>query len=170
MNLSSDRARYGGARSGAALAVLTLGTALAGRLAAEPPAQNDREQEVRQLIDRYFRSWSNQDLVRYGQCFLPQAAVQLIDPTGRLVTMPLAPFLKSQQEAHRRAAKPLTEMAESVDVRFEAELAHVLVRWKLVEGERVEYGYDHFTLMRSDGKWRIAHLIFYATKPQSNAP
>jgi pyroglutamyl-peptidase len=138
--------------------------------AADPAVPEARQAEVEQLIDRYFRTWSSQDLIRYGQCFVPQAAIQLIDPAGRLVTMPLAPFLKSQQEAQRQAANPMTETAESVDVRFEAELARVVVRWKLLDGNRVEYGYDHFTLMRSEGKWRIANLIFYADKPTAKAP
>jgi pyroglutamyl-peptidase len=134
-------------------------------LAQAEPQVSEQEREVRDLIDRYFRSWSSQDLVRYGQCFMPQAAIQLIDSSGKLITMPLAPFLKSQQEAQRNAANPMTETPESVDVRFEAELARVVVRWKLVDGQRVEYGYDHFTLMRSEGKWRIANLTFYADKP-----
>jgi pyroglutamyl-peptidase len=134
-------------------------------LAQTQPLVSEQEREVRDLIDRYFRSWSGQDLVRYGQCFVPQAAIQLIDSSGKLVTMPLAPFLKTQQEAQRNAANPMTETPESVEIRFEAKLARVVVRWKLVDGQRIEYGYDHFTLMRHEGKWRIANLTFYADKP-----
>jgi pyroglutamyl-peptidase len=137
-------------------------------LAQAPPQGSEPEREVRDLIDRYFRSWSSQDLIRYGQCFMPQAAIQLIDSSGKLITMPLEPFLKTQQEAQRNAVNPMTEMPESVEVRFEAELARVVVRWKLVDGQRVEYGYDHFTLMRSNGKWRIANLTFYADRPTEN--
>jgi ketosteroid isomerase-like protein len=137
-------------------------------MAPAEPQVSERESDVRDLIERYFHSWSSQDLVRYGQCFMPQAAVQLINSSGKLITMPLAPFLKTQQEAQRNAANPMTETPESVDVRFEGELARVVVRWKLVDGQRVEYGYDHFTLMRSEGRWRIANLTFYADKPAEN--
>ncbi|HMP07864.1 MAG TPA: hypothetical protein PJ982_16055, partial [Lacipirellulaceae bacterium] len=63
----------------------------------------------------------------------------------------------------------MTETPESIDVRLEGRVARVLVFWKLIEGERVEHGYDHFTLLESDGQWRIAHLIFYAT-PESERP
>jgi pyroglutamyl-peptidase len=133
---------------------------------ADPPAQDARQEEVRALVDRYFRTWSAQDMERYGQCFMPQAAVQLIDENGRLVTMPLAPFLRSQQEAHRRAANPMVETPEKVEIRFDAKLAHALVYWKLVDGDRVEHGYDHFTLMRHEGQWRIANLVFYSTPPE----
>jgi len=145
-----------------------VGAVASAALAQARPSED--EAAIRALIDRYFRAWSNQDLVRYGQCFMPQAAIQLIDEAGRLNTMALAPFLKSQQEAHRRADNPLTEAPESVEVRFYDQLAHVLVYWKLVDGDRVEYGYDHFTLMRSDGNWRIANLIFYSVKPKPKSP
>jgi hypothetical protein len=117
---------------------------------------------VRTLLDGYFRSWSRQDMERYGRCFMPQAAVQVIDPAGRLGTMPLQPFLNSQKLAHKNAKTPLVETPERMEVRLEGKLARAVVYWKLVDGEKVEYGYDHFTLMETAGGWRIANLIFYA--------
>ena len=130
-----------------------------------------REKEVRELIDRYFKSWSNQDLVRYGQCFMPQAAIQMIDPHRGLITMPLTPFLQSQQQAHQASPNKMNETPESVKIRFDANLAHALVYWKLVDGERLEYGYDHFTLMKSDDKWRIVNIVFYAVElPKDDNP
>jgi hypothetical protein len=151
-------------------AIVALGLAFAGTYstAADGAVNDAQREEVRQLIDRYFRTWSNQDMERYGQCFVPQAAVQLIDDNGQLTTMPLTPFLKGQQEAHRRSANRMVEAPESVEIRFDAKLAHALVYWKLVDGPRIEYGYDHFTLMRSEGKWRIANLVFYTTPAVKN--
>jgi hypothetical protein len=146
-----------------AFGLLSLGAFAAITAAADPPAEGAAKAEVQQLIDRYFRTWSNEDMDRYGQCFMPQAAIQLIDETGQLHTMPLTPFLRSQQDAHRQAANRMTETPESVAIRFDAKLAHALVYWKLIDGDRTEYGYDHFTLMKSDGKWRIANLVFYTT-------
>jgi hypothetical protein len=151
-------------RAIAAAAGLGLAFGLAAVLTAADASSDDatREGEVRRLLDRYFQSWSKADIARYGQCFMPQAAIQMIDPQGRLASMPLAPFLKSQQEAHRQSANGLTETAETAVIRFDGDLAHALVYWKLIDGQRAEYGYDHFTLMRSGGNWRIAHLIFYS--------
>jgi hypothetical protein len=147
----------------AALACLPLATR--STAADAPPNADPRRDEAQQLIDRYFRSWSSQDIQRYGQCFMPTAVIQILDPEGRLASMPLGPFLKSQQDAQRNVAQPMTETADSVDIRFEANLARVVVHWKLVNGAKTETGYDHFTLMRTEGKWRIANLIFYADKP-----
>ena len=139
-------------------------------IAADPPPEDAQKAAVTELITRYFHTWSSQDLERYGQCFMPQAAVQVIDQNGKLVSMPLAPFLRSQQEAHRRATAPMVETPESIEIRFDAKLAHALVYWKLVDGARIEKGYDHFTLMRSGGQWRIANLIFYSTGEEKAVP
>src|SRR5688572_14455563 len=74
--------------------------------AAAPAAADAREADVRQFVEGYFRSWSQQDMNRYARCFMPQAAVQVIDPAGRLGTMPVGPFLKSQKLAHKEAKSP----------------------------------------------------------------
>jgi hypothetical protein len=157
------------------LHVTVVAAVIFGAIIQRAPAQESvtakagdaREQAVRLLIDRYFFTWSKQDIDRYGQCFLPQAAVQLVDPERGLTTIPLGPFLESQREAHRRSAKPLTETAEKVEVRFETpDVARAIVYWKLTGGERTEFGYDHFTLLNVGGKWRIANLLFYAVEPE----
>jgi hypothetical protein len=140
-------------------------TAIAAR-GAEPAADAKARQdadvaEVRRLIERYFRTWSAQDIERYGQCFMPQAVVQQVDGEA-LMTSSLSPFLKGQAAAHKNSPHPMTETPEHIDVRLEASLARAVVEWKLVAGDRVETGYDHFTLMRYQGQWRIANLIFYA--------
>lgn len=151
------------------IAVVTLSLFAATCRAQETLTEDRRHDEVQRLIDRYFQTWSAQDMDRYGQCFMPQAAIQLINENGQLITMPLGPFLRSQEEAHRRATNRMVETPEKVEIRFDAKLAHALIYWKLVDGPRTEYGYDHFTLMQSDGKWRIVNLIFYTTPPKANA-
>ena len=54
-------------------------------------------------------------------------------------------------------------MPESVEVRLEGRLAHAVVFWKLTSGRALQKGYDHFTLLKREGKWRIVNLTFYAT-------
>ena len=43
-------------------------------------------------------------------------------------------------------------------------MARAEVFWKLTQGDRVETGYDHFTLIRQGERWQIVHLLFYATR------
>jgi pyroglutamyl-peptidase len=129
---------------------------------AEQPRANDpRLEEIKEFIGRYFRTWSNQDMKGYDACFLPDASVQFLDPRGRLETYSRPQFIADQRAYHQRAAQRATEVAESMDVRFEAKLARVVVFWKLTAGPRIETGYDHFTLLKHEGNWRIVNLVFY---------
>jgi pyroglutamyl-peptidase len=161
-----DEGREAPSRSAAAVGVEVTAfaepTPVATQAAADP-----REAAVRELIDGYFRSWSARDLERYGRCFMPQAAVQLVDSAGKLTTMSLRPFLESQREAHRSTPEGMTETPERVDVKFEGRLARVIVYWKLVARGRETFGYDHFTLMPMGDQWRIANLIFYETPSEA---
>ena len=154
----------------AAIVVGVVVATLSGAQDSGPGDADPREQAVREMIERYFMTWSAQDLDRYGQCFIPQAVIQLIDPQGRVATMPLKRFLDGQRQSQQEAGQRMVETPESIEVRFEARLARVVVFWKLVAGERVEYGYDHFTLMHSGGQWRIANLIFYSTPEEEGPP
>lgn len=130
----------------------------------EKQSQNARQNEVEQFVRRYFRTWSNQEMDAYGECFLPEACIQYVDAEGRLWTQSRAKFLQGQRSVHLNAPHRAVEVPESIDIRFEAQLARAVVYWKLTAGPRTEFGYDHFTLVRHDGKWRIANLVFYTTK------
>lgn len=147
--------------TGAARAVRCDDAPSPGAPASDASAADPREPDVRKLIDRYFKSWSSQDIDRYGRCFHPQAAVQIVDAQGRVATLALGRFLKTQELAHKQAKHPLVETPETVEVRFEGSLARVVVKWKLVDGPQVTRGYDHFTLLETNSGWRVVNLVFY---------
>ncbi len=140
-------------------------TALVAARSEEPPAKatDAREAEVRELINRYFKTWSDQDMKGYEACFMPEAVVQFIDGQGHLSTMAKPAFIASQRNYHRTSLEKTVEVPETVDIRFEQDLARVVVYWKLTAGRRLERGYDHYTLMKVDGGWRIVNLVFYVT-------
>jgi hypothetical protein len=128
---------------------------------AEPKTKDQRVEEIKEFIGRYFKTWSNQDMKGYDGCFLPDAAIQFIDEEGQLTTYGRRQFVASQTDFHRKSQVRATEVPESIDVRFEGKLARVVVYWKLTAGMRTETGYDHFTLLKHDGNWRIVNLTFY---------
>jgi pyroglutamyl-peptidase len=136
---------------------------------ADPPgaraagAVDARSAEVKELITRYFLTWSSQDMRGYNDCFLPEAAIQFIDPRGSVTTTLRQQFVESQRDVHLRSPQRLVEVPESIDVRFEEKLARVVVYWKLTAGTRIDRGYDHFTLARQDGRWKIVNLVFYSS-------
>src|SRR5262249_6099105 len=105
-----------------------------------------------------------QDMKGYEACFLPEASIQNIDAEGRLTTQARAPFIESQRNYHRTAEHRTTEVPETIDIRIEKKLARVVVYWKLTSGPRTENGYDHCTLVKHEGGWRIVNLVFYETK------
>lgn len=130
----------------------------------QAPPSDPRAADVQELIRRYFRTWSAQDMQGYGACFLDGACVQFLTADGQLRLSQLPEFLAGQRQAHRMALHRQTEVPETIDIRFEGELARVVVYWKLTAGPKLEYGYDHFTIVKSRGIWRIANLLFYVTK------
>jgi pyroglutamyl-peptidase len=130
---------------------------------ANQGAKDPRYQEIKEFISRYFRTWSEQDMKGYDECFLPDACIQFIDSQDRLHTSARAGFVANQAEYHRTAPHKSVEVPEAMDIRFEAKLARAVVSWKLTAGPRTERGYDHFTLVKHEGKWRIINLTFYAT-------
>jgi len=131
----------------------------------DPPKKESpkdtRQQEVKEMIVRYFRTWSNQDMKGYDDCFLPDASIQFIDPEGQVLTSSRRQFIASQRDYHLTAVHRATEVPDTIDIRFEEQLARVVVFWKLTAGPRKETGYDHFTLLKQDGNWRIVNLVFY---------
>lgn len=146
--------------AGALVAAIALGsTALL--YTEERRGDDARLPEVRDFIGRYFRTWSNQDMKGYDDCFHSDAVVQFLDARGLLETTPRRQFVAGQSEYHRTAPHRATEVPESVDIRFEGKLARAVVYWKLTAGPRLEYGYDHFTLLKQDGAWKIVNLVFY---------
>jgi pyroglutamyl-peptidase len=132
--------------------------------AAPPEAANGpRQKEVEELIHRYFSAWSNEDLKGYGNCFHKNACVQFIGSKGEIEHKTVPAFLTSQAAVFRASGRQ-TEVPESIDIRFENDLARAVVRWKLIAAGKTVFGYDHFTLAKKDGKWRVVNLVFYETK------
>ena len=166
---SDPPAQYGKTRRilwAAALVIVTLLNVvlLCCYVAIRRPAADPRSGEVEELIRRYFRTWSSQDMKGYGECFLANSSIQFVNADGKVEQSTLPAFLAYQGEL-LRTGPAQKEAPESLDIRFEANLARVVVYWKLTAGSRDVFGYDHFTLMKRDGKWGIVNLVFYETKP-----
>ena len=139
-------------------------------LAHRPPANpacsivdDRRSPEVEELIRRYFRTWSSQDMKGYGECFLENSTIQFIPSQGKVQQFALSEFLAYQADVLSRGPRE-TEVPLSLDIRFEAELARVVVYWKLTAGPTEVFGYDHFTMIKRNGKWGIVNLVFYETQ------
>jgi pyroglutamyl-peptidase len=120
-----------------------------------------QEQEIEKFIQGYFQSWSAQQFFRYDACFMRNACIQFLDDRGRLATSPRKIFIAQQRQLAESAPVKRSETAETIKITFEADVVRVVVFWKLTEGAKLTYGYDHFTLIKHDGAWKIVNLLFY---------
>lgn len=115
------------------------------------------------LIRRYFKVWSDQDMKEYGNCFSKHASIHAINDDGSISLSPLRPFVDGQTRAHKNATSRMVEVPEEITIRREGRLMRVVVYWKLTAENRVSVGYDHFTLCKESGQWKILNLVFYGT-------
>lgn len=148
-------------------ALIVVGLLLAGGIAQGQEAKNERDAEriaeIEKFVHHYFRTWSDVEMDAYADCFLNEAVIQFIDGRGQLHSQAKRPFIAEQRQVQSK--NPGKETAETVEIRLEPNVARAIVYWKLTMGNRVEYGYDHFTLARQDGKWKIVNLLFYKVDP-----
>ncbi|MFO1002945.1 MAG: nuclear transport factor 2 family protein [Planctomycetaceae bacterium] len=139
---------------------------------ADPTAQSSEKSAkatdpelpaVEKLIKHYFLSWSEQRMKDYGECFADGAVVQEINRGGEIYTQNKIPFVAGQAAYHKSATYKAVEVPVKTEIRFEADLARAVVYWKLTAGPRLQYGYDHFTLIKQGDDWKIVNLVFYGT-------
>jgi pyroglutamyl-peptidase len=136
--------------------------------AAAPAAPvNPERAAVEKLVRNYFKSWSEQRMRDYADCFAENAVIQEVDG-GDVRTQLKDPFVVEQTNYHRIAVFKAVEVPVQTSISFEAELARVVVYWKLTAGPRVQYGYDHFTLVKVNQDWKIVNLVFYGVKKPGN--
>ena len=123
----------------------------------------EEKEVVTKFIHRYFSTWSTKDMKGYDDCFWPDASIHYIGADDALTPFTRKDFVAQQTKFQKEAVEPRTEVAESVDIRFDGKLAHVVVFWKLTAGDRRVTGYDHFTLLKVGENWRIVNLTFYSS-------
>ncbi len=133
------------------------------KTAAPASPVNPERAAVEKLVRNYFKSWSDQRMRDYADCFAENAVIQEVDG-GSVRTQLKDPFVAEQTNYHRIAVFRAVEVPVQTSISFEAELARVVVYWKLTAGPRVQYGYDHFTLAKVDQDWKIVNLVFYGVK------
>jgi len=137
------------------------------KTAAPASPVNPERAAVEKLVRNYFKSWSDQRMRDYADCFAENAVIQEVD-SGKVRTQLKDPFVAEQTNYHRIAVFRAVEVPVQTSITFEAELARVVVYWKLTAGPRVQYGYDHFTLVKVDQDWKIVNLVFYGVKKPGN--
>lgn len=142
----------------------TTGAAPSASAQTAADAENPELPAVKKLIEGYFKSWSEQRMQDYGDCFAEDSVIQEISRSGTITTQMKDPFVATQTTYHKLALFRAVEVPVKTEITFEADLARAVVYWKLTAGPRTQFGYDHFTLIRQSGEWKIVNLVFYGKK------
>jgi hypothetical protein len=128
----------------------------------DAPSPQPAELAVRQFIERYFSTWSAQDMEGYAACFHGGARITYLSDRGEARTDSLSDFLYGQRMGHKTSPEPMKEVANSMDIQMDDRAALARVRWTLTKGEQETTGTDHFSLINTPAGWKIIHLTFYA--------
>ena len=118
------------------------------------------DKEVRTFLERYFPTWSAQDMDGYGGCFHSQARITYVGKNGQIESMGLTDFLHSQRMAHETSPVKMTEVPLEMKIHAGKLITQAAVTWKLSKGAETNTGTDNFTLVKDNGSWRIIALAF----------
>lgn len=118
------------------------------------------DKEVRGFLERYFSTWSAQDMDGYASCFNDQARITFVSKGGRSESMGLTDFLHSQRMAHQTSPLKMNEVPLEMKITTGKSITQAAVTWKLTKGTDVETGTDYFTLIRDAAGWHIIALAF----------
>jgi len=118
------------------------------------------DKEVRTFLERYFATWSAQDMDGYGGCFHEQARITFVGKTGQSESMGLTDFLHSQRMAHETSPVKMNEVPLEMKITQGNLITQASVTWKLSKGTETNTGTDYFTLVKTSNGWRIMALAF----------
>jgi Putative lumazine-binding len=129
--------------------------------ACTPPAPTHPEEaELRPFIEKYFSTWSTQDMQAYEGCFHPSAKVTYVAKTGQIQSLALSDFIHDQTMSHRFSKERSIEVPTNIRLTGDATVVQAQVKWKLTVGPKITTGMDYFTLIKTENGWRIAALVF----------
>ena len=118
------------------------------------------DKEVRSFLERYFSTWSAQDMDGYGACFHDQARITFASKGGQTESLGLTDFLHSQRMAHQTSSVKMNEVPLEMKIAMGNNITQAAVTWKLSKGAEVNTGTDYFTLIKTASGWRIIALAF----------
>ncbi|QIF00607.1 DUF4440 domain-containing protein [Roseimicrobium sp. ORNL1] len=141
------------------MAVALLALVLIPSCGADTPKHPD-DTNIRAFLDRYFSTWSAQDMEGYGACFDSQARILFVDKDGSVMTQGLTDFLHGQKLGHQQSSVPMVEKPLTKEIMGDGRVVQAKVTWLLTKGSSETRGTDYFTLKREGQGWKIVALVF----------
>ncbi len=117
--------------------------------------------EIRAFMDDYLRLHAAKDMANWVKFFLPEASIVRTADDGKVITYKPAELAKSiADEAVKLDSQH--ETFEDIAIDVEGDAASYAGTWRLFHnGKELRDGRAWYTLVRRDGKWLIASLVWY---------
>lgn len=127
-----------------------------------------QDPDVRRLLDDYYRDYASGDGSALAQHFWPDATLATIRSRAlgegsSVVVMRVEDYVRQHMGAGARET-PLRIELETPDIQTTGSVASVVAHYRAVDPSGHEaqswQGADVFSLVRHEGQWRIASLVF----------
>lgn len=117
--------------------------------------------EIRAFMEDYLRLHAAKDMPNWVKTFLPEATIVRTADDGKVIAYKPAELAKSiGDEAQKLESQH--ETFEDVAIDVEGAAASFGGTWRLFHnGKELRQGRAWYTLVRRDGKWLIASLVWY---------
>lgn len=117
--------------------------------------------EIRAFMDEYLRLHAAKDMANWVKTFLPEVTIVRTADDGQVITYKPAELAKSiGDEAVKLESQH--ETFEDIAIDVEGDAASYAGTWRLFHnGKELRDGRAWYTLIRRDGKWLIASLVWY---------
>ena len=117
--------------------------------------------EIRAFMDEYLRLHAAKDMANWVKTFLPEATIVRTADDGKVIAYKPAELAKSiADEAAKLESQH--ETFEDIVIDVEGDAASYAGTWRLFHnGKELRDGRAFYTMVKRDGKWLIASLVWY---------
>jgi len=133
-----------------------------GEPSTQAPAQIGAMTEIRALFAEYLKLHATKKMDEWrDKMFLPEALCVRTAADGKVTVYPVADLARTiAKEA--KTLKEQRETFEEVRIEVYGHAAHYATTWTLFHNGKVaRKGRAFFSLVKKDGAWRIAALVWY---------
>ncbi|BBM85668.1 nuclear transport factor 2 family protein [Candidatus Uabimicrobium amorphum] len=118
--------------------------------------------DIEPFLNKYFTSWSNNNIKDYRSCFHKDAIIIYIKNGTVQNKQDLQTFIKGQS-AYLAKTKNVRESMTSFTAKEDSKSAAIVAKWAFEEQGKISgTGVDHFLLIRDKKKqWKIVSLVWY---------
>jgi hypothetical protein len=141
--------------------MVPLAAAFLGMISCHQESASPDDPAAKDLLQRYFSTWSARDMEGYGRCFDDSARIYYLEKDGKVTAQGKTDFVHEQSVLHQEAASPMHEVPGEIKLQGDDKVKQAAVTWVLTIGTKQITGTDFFTIAHEGSEWKILSLAFY---------